>query len=85
LWGHALKNRGWPARRLLKSKAVLPRVLCEDFIPVDIAQTYAEHGAACLSVLTDVLQGSIDFPSKARARQLPVLRQRLHRGRLPGV
>jgi len=28
-------------------------VLREDFIPADIAQSYAEFGAACLSVLTD--------------------------------
>ena len=28
-------------------------VLREDFVPADIAQSYAEHGAACLSVLTD--------------------------------
>jgi indole-3-glycerol phosphate synthase len=53
-------------------------VLCEDFIPADIAQSYAEHGAACLSVLTDVqfFQGSIDFLKQARAScQLPVLRK----------
>jgi indole-3-glycerol phosphate synthase len=53
-------------------------VLCENFIPADIAQTYAEHGAACLSVLTDVqfFQGSIDFLKQARAScQLPVLRK----------
>lgn len=53
-------------------------VLSEDFIPADIAQTYAEHGAACLSVLTDVqfFQGSIDFLKQARAScQLPVLRK----------
>ncbi len=53
-------------------------VLCGDFIPADIAQTYAEHGAACLSVLTDVqfFQGSIDFLKQARAScQLPVLRK----------
>ncbi|WP_210543784.1 indole-3-glycerol phosphate synthase TrpC [Rhodoferax sp. PAMC 29310] len=53
-------------------------VLREDFIPADIAQTYAEHGAACLSVLTDVqfFQGSVDFLKQARAScQLPVLRK----------
>jgi indole-3-glycerol phosphate synthase len=53
-------------------------VLCEDFIPADIAQSYAEHGAACLSVLTDVsfFQGSVDYLKQARAScQLPVLRK----------
>ena len=53
-------------------------VLCEDFIPADIAQTYAEHGAACLSVLTDVqfFQGCVDYLKQARAScQLPVLRK----------
>jgi indole-3-glycerol phosphate synthase len=53
-------------------------VLREDFIPADIAQSYAEHGAACLSVLTDVpfFQGSIDYLKQARAScQLPVLRK----------
>ena len=52
-------------------------VLREEFIPADIAQSYAEHGAACLSVLTDVefFQGSVDFLKQARAScQLPVLR-----------
>ena len=53
-------------------------VLREDFVPADIAQSYAEHGAACLSVLTDVqfFQGSVDFLKQARAScQLPVLRK----------
>jgi len=53
-------------------------VLREDFIPADIAQTYAEHGAACLSVLTDMqfFQGCIDYLKQARAScQLPVLRK----------
>ena len=53
-------------------------VIREDFIPADIAQSYAEFGAACLSVLTDVqfFQGSVDYLKQARAScQLPVLRK----------
>ena len=53
-------------------------VLREDFIPADIAQSYAECGAACLSVLTDVqfFHGQVDYLKQARAScQLPVLRK----------
>ena len=53
-------------------------VLREDFIAADIAQGYAEHGAACLSVLTDqqFFQGSADYLKQARAScDLPVLRK----------
>ncbi len=53
-------------------------VLRADFIPADIAQSYAENGAACLSVLTDkdFFQGSVDYLKQARAScDLPVLRK----------
>ncbi|MDR7095424.1 indole-3-glycerol phosphate synthase TrpC [Hydrogenophaga laconesensis] len=57
-------------------------VLRQDFIPADIAQSYAEGdgsiSAACLSVLTDrqFFQGSPDFLKQARAScDLPVLRK----------
>ena len=53
-------------------------VIREDFIPADIAQSYAEYGAACLSVLTDrqFFQGSVDYLKQARAScPLPVLRK----------
>ena len=53
-------------------------VLRADFEPADIAQSYAEHGAACLSVLTDkdFFQGCSDYLLQARAScTLPVLRK----------
>ncbi|MDO5289605.1 MAG: indole-3-glycerol phosphate synthase TrpC [Pseudomonadota bacterium] len=61
-------------------------VIRPDFVPADIAQSYAvgntdsggHASAACLSVLTDrqFFQGSIDYLKQARAScQLPVLRK----------
>ena len=53
-------------------------VLRADFIPADIAQSYAESGAACLSVLTDqqFFQGSVEYFKQARAScSLPTLRK----------
>jgi indole-3-glycerol phosphate synthase len=53
-------------------------VLREQFVPAEIAVSYEQHGAAALSVLTDVqfFQGSAAFLEQARvACSLPVLRK----------
>jgi indole-3-glycerol phosphate synthase len=61
-------------------------VIRPDFVPADIAQSYAvgntdsggQVSAACLSVLTDrqFFQGSVDYLKQARAScELPVLRK----------
>lgn len=53
-------------------------LLRANFDPVAIARSYAQHGATCLSVLTDAdfFQGSETYLQQARAAcELPVLRK----------
>ncbi|GAB4293492.1 MAG: indole-3-glycerol phosphate synthase TrpC [Methylophaga sp.] len=53
-------------------------LLRENFQPADIAESYASHGAACLSVLTDrdFFQGHEEYLQQARkACALPVIRK----------
>ncbi len=53
-------------------------LLRENFEPAEIAKTYADHGAACLSILTDkdYFQGDEEYLKQARAAcELPVIRK----------
>ena len=53
-------------------------IIRADFRPANIAESYARHGAACLSVLTDVqfFHGHPEYLKQARAAcEIPVLRK----------
>ncbi len=87
----AFTPRGFAAALRAKVAAGLPAVIAEvkkaspskgvlreHFVPAEIAASYAEHGAACLSVLTDerFFQGCEAYLREARAAcALPVIRK----------
>lgn len=53
-------------------------IIREDFSPVEIARAYSEHGASCISVLTDeqFFQGHLDFLKEIRGSvDTPLLRK----------
>ena len=69
-----------PIRLIAEVKKASPSkgVLRADFHPVEIARTYQEHGASCISVLTDepYFQGSLEYLRRIRtAVNVPVLRK----------
>jgi indole-3-glycerol phosphate synthase len=75
----ALAGAG-PIRLIAEVKKASPSgyLMRADFDPVAIAQTYQEHGAACISVLTDApyFQGHLSYLARVRASVvLPLLRK----------
>jgi indole-3-glycerol phosphate synthase len=72
--------RSGPISLIAEIKQASPsaKIIRADFEPTSIARTYEEHGASCLSVLTDApyFQGHLAHLAQARAAvTIPVLRK----------
>lgn len=91
----ALSNGSTAVIAEIKKASPSAGMIREDFQPAEIAASYQQAGAACLSVLTDeqYFQGSDDYLLQARnACSLPVLRKdfmidpwQIHESRLLGA
>jgi indole-3-glycerol phosphate synthase len=73
-------TQGGPIRLIAEVKKASPSagVIRADFNPVDIARIYEDHGADCLSILTDeqYFQGHLTYLARVKAgTALPCLRK----------
>jgi indole-3-glycerol phosphate synthase len=69
-----------PIRLVAEVKKASPsaQVIRADFDPIAIARTYQDHGASCLSILTDApyFQGHLSYLARVRASvAIPLLRK----------
>jgi len=76
----AALSGGGPIKLIAEVKKASPSkgIIREDFHPVEIATIYEQHGASCISVLTDrpYFQGSLDYLREIRsAVGIPLLRK----------
>jgi indole-3-glycerol phosphate synthase len=76
----AALNRAEAVQIIAEVKKASPSVglIRADFDPVDIAEVYSRHGAACISVLTDApyFQGELEYLTRIRACiETPLLRK----------
>lgn len=73
-------DRGPPIRLIAEVKKASPSkgLIREDFRPLEIARIYEQHGASCISVLTDrpYFQGDLQYLRDIRQHvQIPLLRK----------
>jgi indole-3-glycerol phosphate synthase len=74
----ALRGNGVKLIAEVKKASPSSGVLCPDFKPVELAQTYAKNGAAAISVLTEqkYFQGSLEYLASIREKvNIPLLRK----------
>jgi indole-3-glycerol phosphate synthase len=74
----ALRGNGLKLIAEVKKASPSKGLLCPDFRPVEIAQTYERNGAAAISVVTEVnyFQGSLKYLAAIREKvNIPLLRK----------